>query len=116
MEDIVHPVTEFHNLPWHALDPNKCTMAWSFRIATYDQWWQKRGVQEGQLVIDIIDEKDLHSDLWVCPEPLAAVVKMAQHIADDKARGEFRKLWNGFEFLLEHREPPCYTGLAAKMI
>lgn len=115
-DDIIHQLEEFNNLPWSDLNPSECTMTWSFRIVSSDGYWRERGVRPGQLIIDIIDERDLHSEIWVCPEPLAAVVKMAQHIAAEDVRDEVRQVKHQIEQLMDRREPPCRTGLAAKMM
>lgn len=84
LETIVHKVEEFPNLPWHKLDPERCAYDWSFGFGGH-------GLENWQMTISYPeDEKGDIWHVWVVPQPLASIVKVAKNSEAEETRRKIR--------------------------
>jgi hypothetical protein len=87
MDDIIHPVSEFHLLPWDKLAPEQCTRSWSYGFGGH-------GLTNSEGTISIFSDKELNADIWVMPESLAALIRMSRQIGENEAKRKMREAMN----------------------
>jgi hypothetical protein len=85
-KDVIHRVSEFADLPWDKLDPDRCTRDWSFGRGGY-------GLPEGTWTIRVFcnfDDVSLAQDVWVLPPSLAAILDLVGKTSEERGRDNVR--------------------------
>jgi hypothetical protein len=73
MDTVVHTLAEFPDLPWHKLDPERCTQDWSFGRGGH-------GFDDKTYTISMYEGRDV-CHIWPIPAPLAAMMRIHSQVA-----------------------------------
>lgn len=82
--DVFHSVEEFHKLPWHELKPDRWSRSWSTCAFGHSH------PQAPDACCIAICHPDLHTDYWIVPEALKAIIKGHEEIGREEVRHNFR--------------------------
>lgn len=83
-KDVLHPVSEFKDLPWDNLKPNRCSRDWTFGVGMVNHFG------DNVPYINIV-EKDLSSHIWELPKAFTAIFHTIEKMAANSVRNQISK-------------------------